>query len=156
MFRNAAVRTARLSGRRFQSTVSAPVFPQAEQNFIKLSQEEQGDVIRRLNEVMKADWNKVSFEDKKSLYYATYGPHNHRRPRIKPGDNMKVFIGVVATIAVSITISTLIRSQIPKPRTMTKEWQEASNEYAKEHNMNPISGISSEGYKGKGFVKTFG
>ncbi|KAJ2500772.1 hypothetical protein GGI11_007847, partial [Coemansia sp. RSA 2049] len=56
MFRNVAVRAARLSGRRFQSTVSAPVFPQAEQTFTKLSQEEQTDVIRRLNDVMKADW----------------------------------------------------------------------------------------------------
>ncbi|KAJ1733995.1 cytochrome c oxidase [Coemansia sp. Benny D160-2] len=154
MFRNVAVRAARLSGRRFQSTVSAPVFPQAEQTFTKLSQEEQTDVIRRLNDVMKADWRQVSLEDKKSLYYATYGPHNHRRPRIKPGDNTKVFIGVVATIAVSLTISTIVRNMVPKPRTMTKEWQEASNEYAKERNINPISGISSENYKGKGFVKT--
>ncbi|KAJ2850171.1 hypothetical protein GGI22_005414, partial [Coemansia erecta] len=66
MFRNAVVRTARLSGRRFQSTASVPVFPQAEQNFTKLSQAEQTDVIKRLNDVMKADWTKVSFEDKKS------------------------------------------------------------------------------------------
>ena len=52
---------------------------------------------------------------------------------------------------------------------MTKEWQEASNERAKEMRINPISGmfscswvmgvmltvpsgISSEEYKGKGFV----
>ncbi|KAJ1665548.1 cytochrome c oxidase [Coemansia sp. RSA 1813] len=155
MFRNAVVRSARLSGRRFQSTASAPVFPQAEQNFIKLSQEEQHDVVKRLNDVMKADWKQVSLEDKKALYYATYGPHNHRRPRIKPGDNTKVFIGVVATIGLSLTISSIVRSTVPKPRTMNKEWQEASNEYAKQRNMNPISGISSEDYKGKGFVKTF-
>lgn len=54
---------------------------------------------------------------------------------------------------------------------MSKEWQEASNERAKEQKMNPISGklylmyfsnpytelrfftgITSEGYSGKGFV----
>ncbi|KAJ2395059.1 cytochrome c oxidase, partial [Coemansia sp. RSA 2559] len=127
----------------------------AEQNFTKLSQAEQTDVIKRLNDVMKADWTKVSFEDKKSLYYATYGPHSHRRPRIKPGDNTKVFLGVVGIIAISITISSIVRNTIPKPRTMNKEWQEASNEYAKKRNLNPISGISSEGYKGTGFVKTF-
>ncbi|KAI9505705.1 cytochrome c oxidase [Coemansia spiralis] len=155
MFRNAIVRTARLSGRRFQSTASAPVFPQAEQNFANLSKEEQTEVVNRLTEVMKGDWNKVSVDDKRALYYATYGPHNHRRPRIKPGDNMKVFIGVISTIAVSLTISTIVRNSVPKPRTMTKEWQEASNEYARERKINPISGVSSEDYKGKGFVKTF-
>lgn len=28
----------------------------------------------------------------------------------------------------------------PPPKTLTKEWQEASNELAREQNMNPISG----------------
>ncbi|KDR69308.1 hypothetical protein GALMADRAFT_282736 [Galerina marginata CBS 339.88] len=36
---------------------------------------------------------------------------------------------------------------------LTKEWQEASNERALEMKLNPITGISSEGYKGKGFVQ---
>jgi cytochrome c oxidase subunit 4 len=35
---------------------------------------------------------------------------------------------------------------------MTTEWQEATNEYMKGQKANPITGISSEGYKGKGFV----
>lgn len=38
------------------------------------------------------------------------------------------------------------------PSTMTKEWQEASNEYARANKINPISGISSENYQGTGFV----
>ena len=64
----------------------------------------------------------------------------------------------------------------PPPKTLTKEWQEATNERAKEMNLNPITGmcphspeffnlsnagfflfplpgISSEGYSGKGFVQ---
>jgi cytochrome c oxidase subunit 4 len=36
---------------------------------------------------------------------------------------------------------------------MTKEWQEASNALMKEKNMNPITGISSTGYKGPGQVQ---
>ncbi|KAJ2718387.1 cytochrome c oxidase [Coemansia sp. Benny D115] len=153
MFRNAAVRATQLSSRRFQSTASSPVLAQVEQTYVKLPKEQQLEVLARLNEVMKADWNKVSIEDKRAVYYATYGPHNRRRPHTKPGDNMKIFVGVVATIAVSLTISSLVRSSVPKPRTLTKEWQEASNEFAREHNINPISGVSSEGYKGKGFVQ---
>lgn len=40
----------------------------------------------------------------------------------------------------------------PPPRTMTKEWKEAENVYARKQNANPISGLSSEGYKGKGMA----
>ena len=64
----------------------------------------------------------------------------------------------------------------PPPKTLTKEWQEASNERAREAKLDPITGayrfltkfldltracvdralchlgISSEGYSGKGFV----
>jgi len=36
------------------------------------------------------------------------------------------------------------------PRTMTKEWKDAETEYVKKQNGNPLTGISSEGYKGKG------
>jgi cytochrome c oxidase subunit 4 len=41
---------------------------------------------------------------------------------------------------------------IEKPKTISKEWEEATNEYMKEQKMNPISGIASEGYQGKGYV----
>lgn len=41
----------------------------------------------------------------------------------------------------------------PSPKTMSKEWQEASNEYLKEQNVEPITGVSSEGYKGTGMVQ---
>ncbi|KAJ1884434.1 hypothetical protein LPJ66_010614, partial [Kickxella alabastrina] len=66
MLRNAVVRTAQLSGRRFQSTASAPVLAQAEQTFAKLPKEQQTEVYNKLSEVMKADWNKVSIEDKRA------------------------------------------------------------------------------------------
>ena len=36
---------------------------------------------------------------------------------------------------------------------MTQEWQEQSNERAREEKLNPITGISSEGYKGEGMVQ---
>lgn len=42
----------------------------------------------------------------------------------------------------------------PPPKTFTKEWQEASNEYLKEQKVEPITGISSEGYKGPGMVQS--
>ncbi|KAJ2784116.1 cytochrome c oxidase [Coemansia javaensis] len=154
MSRNAAALAARVTGRRFQSSTASTLLAQAEESFGKLPETAQRKELARLGEIMKADWHKVSIEDKRAVFYATYGPHSRRRPRMQPGDNWKVLGGVVATVAVAFAISTAMRSSIPKPRTMTKEWQEASNKYAKEHNMNPISGISSEGYKGKGFVQS--
>jgi len=33
---------------------------------------------------------------------------------------------------------------------MTKEWKQAEDVYVRKQNANPINGISSEGYKGKG------
>lgn len=39
-------------------------------------------------------------------------------------------------------------------KTMTKEWQEASNQIAIKQKQNPITGISSENYQGKGHVQS--
>mgnify|MGYP001759825657 FL=1 len=35
---------------------------------------------------------------------------------------------------------------------MTREYQEQMTARAKENNLNPLYGVSSEGYKGKGYV----
>ncbi|MCJ1363928.1 Cytochrome c oxidase subunit 5A [Acarospora aff. strigata] len=40
------------------------------------------------------------------------------------------------------------------PTTMTKAYQEQSNEYLKNQNTEPITGVSSEGYKGQGMVQS--
>lgn len=66
-------------------------------------------------------------------------------------------------------------SATPPPKSMSKEWQEASNERARELNLDPITGkyteslfptprfyahsdsllgVPSEGYSGKGFVQS--
>jgi cytochrome c oxidase subunit 4 len=37
---------------------------------------------------------------------------------------------------------------------MSKEWQEASNEYLKSQKVEPITGVSSEGYSGPGMVQS--
>lgn len=37
------------------------------------------------------------------------------------------------------------------PHTMSEEWRQKTTEYLKSQNSNPITGISSEGYKGKGY-----
>ncbi|KAJ3533648.1 hypothetical protein NM688_g7250 [Phlebia brevispora] len=70
-----------------------------------------------------------------------------------PGTVPKIIGAVAGLLALALGLNTLFRSQAPPPpKTMTKEWQEASNERALEQKMNPISGIASDDYKGKGFV----
>ncbi|CEJ04145.1 Putative Cytochrome c oxidase subunit IV [Rhizopus microsporus] len=66
---------------------------------------------------------------------------------------MKVFGGVSGVIAASAALFYVIRLNGQEtPKTISKEWEEATNEYLKSQNSNPITGISSEGYKGKGYV----
>lgn len=64
-------------------------------------------------------------------YWIAFGPHG---PRAVPpkGEGMRIFWKVaqltLASFALFYTIHLFARK---KPRTMTKEWQEASNEYAR-------------------------
>ncbi len=124
-----------------------------------------------------------------SAYFIAFGPHGPRAPIKPPGSNIKIVFGVVGGLVLGATLFATIRSfgrthkpphpvsainapylAPPPPKTLTKEWQEASNERALERKQNPITGantagrpvspnltplvigISSEGYKGKGFV----
>jgi len=86
-------------------------------------------------------------------YYVAFGPHGPRTPINPPGTFVKVTSTVAGLVGVAFAVVAAVRYYAaPPPKTLTKEWQEASTEYARENKLNPISGISSEGYKGKGFV----
>lgn len=102
---------------------------------------------------------------------------------------MKIFLKVTQLTVASILVFYAIHYFAkPQPKTMSKEWQEASNEYAlvcllsldaseslrflrtmpveldrdmltyflpqQSEKINPIHGISKEGYEGKGFVQS--
>jgi len=119
------------------------------------SLDEAGKKVMReqLELSVKADWHNLSMEQKRAAYYIAFGPHGLREPLLKPGHTRKVLIGISAVVLVSVSFFSFLRAFTPeKPRTMTREWQEATNEYLRSQNANPISGISSEGYKGSGFV----
>ncbi|KAF5364657.1 hypothetical protein D9758_005531 [Tetrapyrgos nigripes] len=74
-------------------------------------------------------------------YYVSFGPHGPRAPVSKPGDNFKIFLSTMALVGVSGILFYAIRAFSPEPpRTISKEWQEASNERALEQKMNPITG----------------
>jgi cytochrome c oxidase subunit 4 len=99
-------------------------------------------------------------------YYVAFGPHGPRAPVNPPGTTVKIITGVSALIGAAgllytgfRAIGTLLFLPVcnnlkfflfskkkktvtapPPPRTITKEWEEASNERAKELKINPISG----------------
>ncbi|KAL5533193.1 hypothetical protein ACEPAF_4969 [Sanghuangporus sanghuang] len=135
---------------------SEPVVPlsNVEAQWGKLSADEQLVVQQQIDELQKRDWKNLSMDEKRAAYYVAFGPHGPRTPVTPAGQPLKIFLAVVFGVSVAGTLSYAIRATAPPPpKTLTKEWQEAMNERAKEQQMNPISGVSSEGYKGKGFVQ---
>ncbi|ORX60290.1 cytochrome c oxidase subunit IV [Hesseltinella vesiculosa] len=143
--------TSRIISRRNASTVAVQ---NLESRWKTLSSAEQNTIAKQLEEAQKADWKTLTADEKKASFYIAFGPHGPREPVTGPGHTQKVVAGVAGVLVASAALFALIRSGgKEKPVTMSKEWQEASNEYMKSQNSNPISGISSEGYKGKGMVQ---
>ncbi|KAI5124368.1 hypothetical protein M0805_008972 [Coniferiporia weirii] len=140
------------------SSVSASaVIPlsNVEAQWERLSTDEQLAVHQQLEQLQKRDWKTLSIDEKKAAYYVAFGPHGPRTPSSPAGQPLKVFLGTMAAITAALGMFYGIRAIAgPPPKTLTREWQEAMNERAKEQQMNPISGISSEGYSGKGFVQS--
>jgi len=119
----------------------------------QLSNKEQMEVYEQLLEAQKKPWHTLSLDEKKAAYYISFGPHGPRKPVDEPGSGVKVFGLTAALVGVSAVVFAALRHYGgTPPKTLTKEWQEKSNELAQEEKSNPLTGISSEGYKGKGYV----
>ena len=74
-------------------------------------------------------------------YYVAFGPHGPRRPT-PPDEGRKVFFltaGVIAAAVALFSVTRLFASPV-RPRTMTKEWQEATEEYMKVRRADSIEG----------------
>ncbi|KAG6844393.1 hypothetical protein H0H87_007205 [Tephrocybe sp. NHM501043] len=124
-----------------------------EAQWAKLSAEEKLSVQEQLEEIQKKDWTTLSLDEKKAAYYVAFGPHGPRTPISQPGDAIKIFFWTMTLVAVGGGLFATARAFAPPPpKTISKEWEEATNARALELKLNPITGISSEGYSGKGFV----
>ncbi|KAG9308408.1 cytochrome c oxidase subunit IV-domain-containing protein [Chiua virens] len=136
------------------TTASVIPLSNVEAQWEKLSKSDQASMQRQLEEIQKKDWKTLSVDEKKAAYYVAFGPHGPRTPVSPPGQGLKVFIYTMALVGVAGAISMAVRSRSPPPpKTLTREWQEASNERALEQKLDPITGIASQGYAGKGFVQ---
>lgn len=66
-----------------------------------------------------------------SAWWIAFGPHGPRA-QTPPGEWTKIWLYTFAGVGVSLVIYFAVHSFAkPPPRTMTKEWQEATNEYLK-------------------------
>ncbi|EPQ27294.1 uncharacterized protein PFL1_05217 [Pseudozyma flocculosa PF-1] len=131
------------------------VVPNIEASWKNLSKEEQYGVFRQLEELQRKDWKELSVDEKKAAYFVSFGPHGPRKPITQPGQGAKTLGGVIGLIGATVGLFYWLRTlAAAPPRTMTKEWQEATNEKAIEEKLNPITGITSENYKGPGFVQS--
>lgn len=70
-----------------------------------------------------------------TAWWIAFGPHGPRA-ETPPGEWTKVFIYSGIGLAISAAVFVFIHSFArPQPRSMTKEWQEATNEYLKVSHM---------------------
>ncbi|CAG8094115.1 unnamed protein product [Penicillium salamii] len=134
--------------------ISNPTLASIEKRWEGMPPQEQAELWMQLRDRMKVDWHQMTLQEKKAAYYIAFGAHGPRAQTPK-GEGIRVLGKVAQLTAAAVAVFFTIHYFAgPKPGTMSKEWQEASNEYALRENMNPIHGISKPGYEGKGFVQS--
>ncbi|EOA88365.1 Cytochrome c oxidase subunit 5B [Exserohilum turcicum] len=124
--------------------ISNPTLANIEKRWEDMPPQEQADLWMTLRDRMKTDWKELTMQEKKAAYYIAFGPHGPRRPA-PPDEGRNVFLLSSAVIAGAFAIFAFTRmfASPVRPRTMTKEWQEATEEYLKAQGSEPITG-----YKG--------
>ncbi|TKA77380.1 hypothetical protein B0A55_03221 [Friedmanniomyces simplex] len=126
--------------RRYAHAISNPTLANIEKRWEAMPPQEQADLWMALRDRMKEDWTAMTMQEKKAAYWIAFGPHGPRALP-PPGENWYIFWYTMGAIGVSGVIFTCIRyfARGPSP-TMTKDWQEQTNEYMKENRIEPITG----------------
>jgi len=134
--------------------ISNPTLANIENRWEAMPAQEQADLWMALRDRMKADWHELTVQEKKAAYWIAFGPHGPRA-EAPPGENWKVFRLTMYGVVASGVLFWITRQFAgPAPKTMNREWQEATNEYLRSENVEPISGVSSKGYTGPGMVQS--
>ncbi|KAH0610848.1 uncharacterized protein H6S33_011275 [Morchella sextelata] len=167
MLRTSALRSARLAStplraatavvsqsRSASHAVSNVTLADIEKRWESMPPSEQADLWMSLRDRMKEPWSNLTVQEKKASYWVAFGPHG---PRAVPpaGENKKILTYTLLGLGASFLLfySTRLMAR-PPPKTLNREWEEASNEFLKAQNVEPITGVSSEGYTGKGQVQS--
>ncbi|KAK5111749.1 Cytochrome c oxidase polypeptide 5, mitochondrial [Meristemomyces frigidus] len=131
--------------------ISNPTLANIEKRWEGMAPQEQADLWMALRDRMKGDWNELTLHEKKAAYWIAFGPHGPRALP-PPGEGWKVFAYTMYGIGAAGVLFGMVKyfSRGP-PRTMTPEYQKATDEYLKfakekeaENRIEPITGISSD------------
>ncbi|KUI59913.1 Cytochrome c oxidase polypeptide 5, mitochondrial [Cytospora mali] len=134
--------------------ISNPTLANIEKRWEGMPLQEQAELWMALRDRMKEDWHDLTIKEKKAAYWVAFGPHGPRALP-PPDEGKKVTLYVFAALFASLAIfSTMRLFAKPAPHTMTREWQEAANEYLKEQKSDPFTGLASPNYAGKGQVQS--
>ncbi|MCJ1450299.1 Cytochrome c oxidase subunit 5A [Mycoblastus sanguinarius] len=134
--------------------ISNPTLAGIEKRWEGMPPQEQADLWMALRDRMKNDWHDLTLQERKAAYWIAFGPHGPRALP-PPGENWMVAGYTAIGIGVSFILFLLVRTMArPPPGTMNAQYQEMTNEYLKNQKTEPITGVSSEGYKGKGMVQS--
>lgn len=134
--------------------ISNPTLADIEKRWEGMPPQEQADLWMALRDRMKRDWHEMTLQERKAAYWIAFGPHGPRALD-PPGEGWWVFKVTMAAIGVSFILFWGIRQLArPPPGTMNAQYQEMTNQYLKNQKTEPITGVSSEGYKGKGMVQS--
>ncbi|KAH8175275.1 cytochrome c oxidase subunit IV domain-containing protein [Sarocladium implicatum] len=134
--------------------ISNPTLANIEKRWEGMPLQEQADLWMALRDRMKGSWTELTVQEQKAAYWIAFGPHGPRAVD-PPGTGARVAWGVAIGLGVSFALFGTIRAFAkPAPYTMTKEYQEESNELLIKQKADPITGITSEGYNGPGMVQS--
>ncbi|KAH6877323.1 cytochrome c oxidase subunit IV family [Thelonectria olida] len=156
LLRKSLVRSSPALASRAASThaISNPTLANIEKRWEGMPLQEQADLWMALRDRMQINWNEMTLQEKKAAYWIAFGPHGPRAVD-PPGTNARVAWGVAIGLGVSVGLFALVRFfAAPVPYTMSKEYQEQSNEFLINQKSDPFTGITSPGYNGKGMVQS--
>ncbi|KAI1449346.1 cytochrome c oxidase subunit IV [Annulohypoxylon stygium] len=151
-----ASKTTTLIPRRAATThaISNPTLANIEKRWEGMPQTEQAELWMALRDRMKENWAELTLSEKKAAYWIAFGPHGPRAMP-PPDEGRKVALYTAVGVLASFVIFATMRSFAgPAPSTMTKEYQEQSNEFLRAQKAEPLTGLTSEGYSGKGMVQS--
>ncbi|KAI9869955.1 MAG: Cytochrome c oxidase subunit 5A [Pleopsidium flavum] len=111
--------------------ISNPTLAGIEKRWEAMPPQEQAELWMSLRDRMKADWRELTMQEKKAAYWIAFGPHGPRSLP-PPGEGWKIFNYTMIGVGVAFGLVWFVRLFArPPPATMTKEYQEQTNEYLK-------------------------
>ncbi|KAI0537012.1 cytochrome c oxidase subunit IV family [Xylaria digitata] len=134
--------------------ISNPTLANIEKRWEGMPPTEQAELWMALRDRMKENWAELTLQEKKAAYWIAFGAHG---PRAQPpaDEGRKVALYTAMGVLLSLAIFATMRAFAgPAPSTVNREYEEASNELLKNQRAEPFTGISSEGYTGKGQIQS--